>query len=93
MHPPHTHMHTRRNGVVTAEEMAPYLDPPAPKEGAGTEPAYDEESFVLPALIKFGGEAVVDEDGHLLYSFPSLQRSGVLVSVRCCSCCLACARA
>ena len=88
------------NGVVTAEEMAPYLDPPS----TATSPALNEwgtpssasmaassssqveadqkdESFVLPALIKFGGEPFVDEEGHLLYRFPSLQRT-VLQRVR-----------
>lgn len=40
---------------------------------------YTDESFVLPALIRFGGEAVVDEEGSgaLLYRFPSLQASAV----------------
>jgi hypothetical protein len=40
--------------------------------------AYADESFVLPALLRFGGEPFVDErTGALLYRFPALQRSGV----------------
>lgn len=63
-----------RGGVMTAEEMAPFLDPPANhKEGP-----YPDESFVLPALIRFGGEAVVDENtGQLIYKFPGLQATAV----------------
>ncbi|EFJ41494.1 hypothetical protein VOLCADRAFT_98565 [Volvox carteri f. nagariensis] len=72
----------KKGGVLTAEEMAPFLEPPAP---APVPPAYSkepyipypDESFVLPALIKFGGEAEVDEQGHILYCFPALQRTGV----------------
>ena len=77
---------------MTAEELAPFLDPPPPlhassssKNSSGPASAsdgsdgaiYSDESFVLPALIKFGGEPFVDEEGHLLYRFPSLQRTGV----------------
>ncbi|PNH00520.1 hypothetical protein TSOC_013653, partial [Tetrabaena socialis] len=78
-----------KGGVVTAEEMAPFLDPPEPApvpmpralygSSAAQEPyvPYPDEGFVLPALIKFGGEPVVDEEGRLLYRFPALQRTGV----------------
>lgn len=39
-------------------------------------PAYADESFVLPALIRFGGEPEVDEaTGGLLYRFPDFQAS------------------
>eukprot|EP00200_Dunaliella_tertiolecta_P005458 CAMPEP_0202338920 /NCGR_PEP_ID=MMETSP1126-20121109/1004_1 /ASSEMBLY_ACC=CAM_ASM_000457 /TAXON_ID=3047 /ORGANISM="Dunaliella tertiolecta, Strain CCMP1320" /LENGTH=527 /DNA_ID=CAMNT_0048929397 /DNA_START=20 /DNA_END=1603 /DNA_ORIENTATION=- len=71
-----------RDGVVTAEEMAPFLDPPEPTMaaergiGAASTSAYEDESFVLPALLRFGGEPIVDEStGGLLYKFPSLQRT------------------
>ncbi|KAG2434769.1 hypothetical protein HXX76_007654 [Chlamydomonas incerta] len=83
-----------KGGVVTAEEMAPYLDPPAPADPPGrygssslydsgstasSEPyiPYPDENFVLPALIKFGGEPTVDEEGRILYRFPALQLTGV----------------
>lgn len=54
-------------GVVTAEQLAPYLD-----EG---DAAADDESFVVPALVRFGGHADVDDAGGLLYSFPELATS------------------
>lgn len=66
-----------KGGIVTAEEMAPFLEPPQPSTGRDATAYYPDESFVLPALIKFGGEAVVDDGGHLLYKFPSLQRTAV----------------
>lgn len=68
-----------RNGVVTAEEMAPFLDPPIPNEDSvsGTSGLSTDDSYILPALIKFGGEPFVDEEGHLLYRFPSFQRTVV----------------
>nr|CAB3449936.1 unnamed protein product [Digitaria exilis] len=61
-------------GVVTAEELAPFLD--------------DDESFILPVLLRFQGHPEVDEQlhsehgfldiiaiGNILYRFPSLQRT------------------
>lgn len=70
-----------RKGVVTAEEMAPFLDAPAPEvpRDGDESPYYSDETWVLPALIKFGGEVSVNEEGHLLYTFESLQRSAVQV--------------
>ena len=67
---------------MTAEEMAAYLEPPQPSTAPDTAAYYPDESFVLPALIKFGGEATVDDAGHLLYTFPSLQRTAVQVRRR-----------
>lgn len=65
---------------MTAEEIAPFLDPPdldtareQRSSAMATTATYPDESFVLPALIKFGGEPFVDEEGHLLYRFPQLQ--------------------
>lgn len=61
-------------GVASAEEMAPFLDPPRlPRRLPAGPNKYEDESFVLPALIRFGGEPFVDEGGGLLYSFPALQ--------------------
>jgi hypothetical protein len=53
--------------VVTAEELAPFLDPPAKVEGDDT----IDEGFVVPALVRFGGTPEVDEQGNLLYRFES----------------------
>ncbi|XP_072969777.1 uncharacterized protein At5g03900, chloroplastic [Typha angustifolia] len=56
-------------GVVTAEELAPYLDVlPADQ-------TKDDESFILPVLLQFQGNPEVDEQGNILYRFPSLQRT------------------
>ena len=59
-----------RGGVVTAEQLAPYLDPPVGGSSDG------DEAFVVPALVRFDGRPEVTPDGGLLYVFPSLQRTG-----------------
>ncbi|KAG9459103.1 hypothetical protein H6P81_003611 [Aristolochia fimbriata] len=56
-------------GVVTAEELAPYLD--VPPNGKNS----DDESYILPVLLRFDGHPEVDEKGVILYRFPSLQRT------------------
>lgn len=56
-----------KGGVVTAEELAPFLDPP-------TQTVDDDEvdeGFVVPALVRFGGSPEVDSSGNLLYRFES----------------------
>jgi len=32
-----------------------------------------DESFVLPALVRFGGEAEVTDEGEIIYVFPTFQ--------------------
>ncbi len=54
----------KNNGVVTAEQMAPYT---------GFDPK--NEDGILPTLVRFNGNPEVTEDGHILYTFPSLQVS------------------
>ncbi|KAL2336480.1 hypothetical protein Fmac_010926 [Flemingia macrophylla] len=56
-------------GVVAAEELAPYLDINS------TEGLKDDESYILPVLLRFDGQPEVDEEGNILYRFPSLQRT------------------
>jgi hypothetical protein len=51
-------------GVVTAEQLAPYT---------GADPT--NEDGALPALVRFNGTPEVTDDGHILYTFPSLQVS------------------
>ncbi len=68
-----SYLASHSGGVVTAEELAPFLDPPPLKRPRGGPNKYEDESFVLPALIRFGGEPFVGEDGALLYKFGSLQ--------------------
>ncbi|KAI4341968.1 hypothetical protein MLD38_026635 [Melastoma candidum] len=55
-------------GVVAAEELAPYLDVEK-REDAG------DESFILPVLLRFDGQPEIDDEGNILYGFPSLQRT------------------
>nr|XP_027066949.1 uncharacterized protein At5g03900, chloroplastic-like [Coffea arabica] len=55
-------------GVVTAEEVAPYLD-------IETTDKVDEDSYILPVLLRFDGQPEVDEEGNILYRFPLLQRT------------------
>ncbi|KAI3984615.1 hypothetical protein MKX01_003978 [Papaver californicum] len=56
-------------GVVTAEELAPYLDVPP------LEKSENDESYILPVLLKFDGYPDVDEEGSILYRFPTLQKT------------------
>jgi hypothetical protein len=61
------------NGAVTSEQLAPYLDAPAPDYG--TTSAYVDESFVLPIVTQLEGEPQVTEDGDIVYVFPDMQVS------------------
>ncbi|KAK2655281.1 hypothetical protein Ddye_008333 [Dipteronia dyeriana] len=56
-------------GVVTAEELAPYLDV------QNTDGTMIDDSYILPVLIRFDGQPEVDEEGNIVYRFPSLQRT------------------
>jgi hypothetical protein len=54
----------KNKGVVTAEQLAPYLDV------AG----YEDESFVLPALTRFEGTPEVNSvTGSIIYRFPNME--------------------
>ncbi|CAA2970508.1 Iron-sulfur cluster biosynthesis family [Olea europaea subsp. europaea] len=55
-------------GVVTAEELAPYLD-------VETTENTDDDSYILPVLLRFDGQPEIDDEGNILYGFPSLQRT------------------
>ena len=55
-----------KGGVVTAEELAPFLDPPEKSRDGDI-----DESYIVPALVRFGGSPEVDEQGNLLYRFES----------------------
>jgi hypothetical protein len=52
----------RNKGVVTSEQLAPYL---------GSEPNNDDA--VLPVLVRFNGRPEVTEDGHIVYMFDEMQ--------------------
>lgn len=64
-------------GVVTAEELAPYLD-----VSTVDEDKEEDESYVLPVLLQFDGRPEVDSKGNILYHFPSLQRTASMQSGR-----------
>ncbi|KAK4419383.1 putative protein, chloroplastic [Sesamum alatum] len=59
---------TSNGGVVTAEELAPFLD-------VETTEDMDDDSYILPVLLRFDGQPEVDDEGNILYRFPSLQRT------------------
>lgn len=65
-----------------AEQLAPYLDAPAPQDPtayavAGSSPLTTvvDESFVLPALTRLNGRPEVTPDGNIVYVFPDLMTS------------------
>eukprot|EP00271_Cylindrocystis_brebissonii_P013299 TRINITY_DN33030_c0_g1_i1.p1 TRINITY_DN33030_c0_g1~~TRINITY_DN33030_c0_g1_i1.p1 ORF type:complete len:654 (+),score=95.47 TRINITY_DN33030_c0_g1_i1:128-1963(+) len=64
----------KRGGVVTAEDLAPYLNPP-PLDIANGSIVPADEAFMIPVLQRLDGVPEVDEEGHILYRFPSLQRT------------------
>ena len=70
----------RNDGALAAEQLAPFLD--RPEESLGTE----DESFVLPALTRFGGAPEVDpETNEIVYSSRAWRapRAGSRGSRRC----------
>ncbi|GMH32388.1 hypothetical protein BSKO_00222 [Bryopsis sp. KO-2023] len=65
-----------RGGVVVGEELAPYLDPPKSNNVYDMDAGlYPDEGYMLPVLVRFGGEPDVDSKGNLLYVFPKFQQS------------------
>ncbi|CAE7651807.1 unnamed protein product [Symbiodinium pilosum] len=61
----------RNGGVLTAEQMAPLLDPPTYKSPEST---YNvNESWVLPAVSRLNGRPEVAADGQIVYVFDDLQ--------------------
>ena len=58
----------RNDGALAAEQLAPFLD--RPDDAVGTE----DESFVLPALTRFGGVPEVDKaSNEIVYRFESME--------------------
>ena len=55
-------------GVVTAEQLAPLLEPPPSSRGG----ASSDESFVLPALVRLNGTPEVSPAGDIVYRFSEL---------------------
>jgi len=63
------HSITIHNGVVTAEELAPFLDVDCRKIA--------DERYVLPVLARFNGQARITENGNMVYIFESALVSAV----------------
>eukprot|EP00931_Biecheleriopsis_adriatica_P094174 TRINITY_DN67855_c0_g1_i1.p1 TRINITY_DN67855_c0_g1~~TRINITY_DN67855_c0_g1_i1.p1 ORF type:complete len:518 (-),score=119.87 TRINITY_DN67855_c0_g1_i1:16-1521(-) len=61
----------RNGGVLTAEQLAPLLDPPAYASPSST--INVDESWVLPALARLNGRPEVAKDGQIVYVFDDLQ--------------------
>ena len=60
----------RNNGTVTAEQIAPYLNPP--KLEKYIESGIADESFVLPVLLTYDGVPNVSPTGDIVYTFQEL---------------------
>jgi len=72
-------------GVVIAEDLAPYLNPPPSVEDGSEDSSIVNESWVLPAVLSFGGVPSVSEKGNIYYTFDNLATSVVqsTSSVKC----------
>jgi hypothetical protein len=53
----------KNRGVVTAEQVAPYLDSVSPHS----------EDHILPVLLRFNGQPEVSPIGDIVYRFPDVQ--------------------
>jgi len=62
---------TNNGGVITAEQVAPYLD----NLGEGWIKEY--EDYMLPVLSRFNGQPEVSPKGEIVYYFPELQVSAI----------------
>lgn len=63
------------DGVVTAEQLAPYTDSAPLLVGGADVGIANDEGFVLPVLQRFGGVPEVDSKGNIFYRFPDLQKT------------------
>lgn len=63
------------SGAVTAESLAPFLDPPP--AGTFAESYNVDESWVLPAVTELGGRPEVSGEGTIVYVFDELTVSGL----------------
>jgi hypothetical protein len=57
----------QNQGVVTAEQVVPYLDQ------LGSSEQQASEDFMIPVLVRFNGSPEVSPVGELVYRFPELQ--------------------
>lgn len=57
----------QHQGVITAEQVTPYLDQ------LGSAASDATEDYMLPVLLRFNGSPEVSPTGQLVYRFPELQ--------------------
>jgi len=62
-------------GAVVAEQVVPFLDPPAGPMGGGSSEQRKLDEAMLPVLLRFKGRPEVSPEGHIVYVFPELQES------------------
>jgi len=68
----------KNGGVLTAEQLAPLLDPPRYKSASDS---YNvDESWVLSTLTKLNGQPEVTPGGQIVYVFRELQATATEVS-------------
>lgn len=66
-------------GVVTCEQILPYLDVLEAEANAGESSSYfTDESYMIPVLQRFDGQAQVDAEGNIVYCFPELQKTAAV---------------
>ena len=65
--------------MVTCEQILPYLDVLEAEANAGESSSYfTDESYMIPVLQRFDGQAQVDAEGNIVYCFPELQKTAAV---------------
>ncbi|GJQ10364.1 hypothetical protein GpartN1_g2155.t1 [Galdieria partita] len=67
--------------VVIAEQLAPYLLSSNDLISSDENSILVDESFMIPALVRFGGIPQVLENGEIIYVFPELRKTAKNVQV------------
>ncbi|EME30992.1 Uncharacterized protein chloroplastic [Galdieria sulphuraria] len=67
--------------VVTAEQLAPYLLCSHDQATSDENSILVNESFMIPALVRFGGIPQVLENGEIIYVFPELRKTAKNVQI------------
>ena len=65
----------QQNGIVVAENLAPFLDPPSMlnqfnDDDITLSSAIIDEGWILPAVVQLNGETKVTPQGNIYYVFP-----------------------
>lgn len=75
--PPRSQLIRENDGAVTAEQLAPYMDPGRGYSKSDSAAVLPDEGFILPAITQLGGTPEVTEDGDIVYVFDEMQESAV----------------